>query len=110
MSTTEMTPNLSRAVRSRRRALGALAVSATLVLAACGGSSGPKTSSGTTKTTSGASGASPTSGAASTKPPPSNGVLTLAANAEADSLDPQYGAGGQDYQYLYPLYDTLIDL
>jgi peptide/nickel transport system substrate-binding protein len=96
--------------RSRPWLVRAAALVAVVVLiAGCGGGGGKSNANKSASGTGGSSGGASTP-ATKVVPPPSNGVITIAASAEADSLDPQYGAGGQDYQYLYPLFDTLVDL
>ena len=99
---------LSRSVRR-----GSAVVIAILLLAACGSSS-PKASTATTvagggtsaTTAAGGSSSATTAAAGSTN---SNGTVTIGFTSAPTSLDPADGNSGDDYPYLYLIYDRLID-
>jgi peptide/nickel transport system substrate-binding protein len=92
-------------IRRSRMGMAVGLVLAVVMVAACG-SSGSKSGS-SNATTSGAGSSSATaSGTGATN---SNGTVSIGFESAPTSLDPADGNSGDDYPYLYLIYDRLID-
>jgi ABC-type transport system substrate-binding protein len=100
----------ARRVRSGRR-FGALAVAATVAVAACGGDDNGSSSEPEGTSAAPAPSAAPgsrTSDAPSDGAPTRGGVLRAASAVDVTTLDPHAGTSGYDYWMIYPIYDTLL--
>jgi peptide/nickel transport system substrate-binding protein len=98
--------------RRSRLVTAAGLVLAGLMIAACGSSGGGSSSSTTATTASGSGGSTSVTtsgGTASSTNTDSSATVDIGFTSAPTSLDPADGNSGEDYPYLYLLYDRLID-